>query len=791
MNIRLKRFLFFFPFQLVVLHLKKSHLMLLLWLILFAFVCEGLGMKYGVPYLFLYPEYFGAVGFWSFATTGFAVGGFITAFNLYTYTMHGHRFPFIATLSRPFYKFSLNNALVPLLFLLTYLYRSAAVQMGKELLPPGEVAVNLLGFVVGVYLFLLVAHLYFSRTNTDLHKLTGRDPEEYRPDAPPMDIRGPMPPPRPAGRAVPRVATRWLRRQQRARKWEVLTYMSGPFTLSLARSSAHYDKELLREVLWQNHINASIFEVISVASFLLLGAFNGIPFFEIPAAASAFLLFTMMVMIIAALFSWFKGWAITVLVALVLLLNLVSMRTEGFLYDNEARGLDYEVPAAPYTRDHITALATDTAQAREDALRMQTTLERWRHKQDRLGYPGEKPPLVLVNVSGGGLRAMLWTLRCLQAADSALGGGLMDRTALITGSSGGLIGATYFRQLFSASLRSDTIDLMDRRYLDDLSTDLLNTPAFGFVTNDLFIRYRRVSDGTHLYTLDRGHLFERQLNKHTRGLFDIRLEDMADDEALARIPLLVINPTSINDGRRLLICSQPIAHLCDIVPDIHQTAGSEPESIEFQRLFADQGASKLKLSSALRMTSTFPYIFPVVTLPSEPPMRVMDSGVRDNYGYRTMLTFLRVHREWIAAHTSGVVLLQIRDKQKDLAVRPVGGTVIGRLVNPAGNVFDNFVRVQDQDYDLMLQQASAWMDFPLTMVEMQLRHADDDEISLSWHLTALEKLQVLKAMRSAECRNGLDALREAVLGTQLVDLSALADRNGAVPDRASDPTPLP
>ncbi|MDV7399199.1 hypothetical protein RZS08_47755, partial [Arthrospira platensis SPKY1] len=103
---RLRRIIYFFPLQLLVLHVKKNHMLLLCWLLLFLYVTGSLGVKYGIPNLFLYPEYFGRVGFFSHAIVGFALGGFIIAFNLYSYTMHGYRFPFIATLARPFLKFN-------------------------------------------------------------------------------------------------------------------------------------------------------------------------------------------------------------------------------------------------------------------------------------------------------------------------------------------------------------------------------------------------------------------------------------------------------------------------------------------------------------------------------------------------------------------------------------------------------------------------------------------------------------------------------------------------------------
>jgi len=97
---KLRRIRFFFPFQLLILHFKKNHFLLFFWLLLFGFTTGVLASKFGVPQQFLIPEYRGASGILSFYIVGFALGGFITAFNLYSYIMHGYRFPFIATLNR-------------------------------------------------------------------------------------------------------------------------------------------------------------------------------------------------------------------------------------------------------------------------------------------------------------------------------------------------------------------------------------------------------------------------------------------------------------------------------------------------------------------------------------------------------------------------------------------------------------------------------------------------------------------------------------------------------------------
>ena len=115
-------------------------------------------------------------------------------------------------------------------------------------------------------------------------------------------------------------------------------------------------------------------------------------------------------------------------------------------------------------------------EARADAERLLPTLELWRKRNDSLAAAGTKPPLLIVNTSGGGLRAMLWTYRCLQVADSLIGGGLMDRAVLVTGSSGGLIGAAYFRQLHL--LQSDSVDPASPERLRELATDMLNPLGF-------------------------------------------------------------------------------------------------------------------------------------------------------------------------------------------------------------------------------------------------------------------------------------------------------------------------
>mgnify|MGYP003347633102 CR=1 FL=1 len=79
------RLYYSFPVQLVVLLLKKNHIMLIYWLVLLGWVTNSMSKTFGIPFLFLDPEYMGEVGMLSFFMTGLSAGAFIMAFNISSY----------------------------------------------------------------------------------------------------------------------------------------------------------------------------------------------------------------------------------------------------------------------------------------------------------------------------------------------------------------------------------------------------------------------------------------------------------------------------------------------------------------------------------------------------------------------------------------------------------------------------------------------------------------------------------------------------------------------------------
>lgn len=725
---RIRRIVFFFPFQLVFLHMKQNYLLLMFWLVLFGFAGQWLGTKYGIPYLFLSPEYMGSVGVGSHAILGFALGGFIMAFNIYSYVAHSHKFPFLATLSRPFLKFSINNFIVPAVFVGTYMITAVNFQIEKEFASLVESLLNMAGLLGGILLFIFLSLFYFFRTNKDIFRITGKKREQ---------IKDPK-----SDKTIPNVLhkrQRWFELHQ-GRGWVIETYMASPIKIALARDSRHYDDEVLRKVFVQNHINASIFEIVMLVSFIILGSFREIPVFQIPAGASIILLFTMFLMLVSACYSWFKGWTFTILVVALVLLNYGSSKLDMFRLENHAYGLNYNTSKAVYTEDALQALRDQPELHQQDKAHMLEILNRWRAKNVKTDQDA-KPKLVIISTSGGGLRSSLWTMRVMQYIDSISGNELLQHTPFITGSSGGMVGAAYMREMYLQQQQGvEGVSIYDAALLDNVSQDVLNPIGVSIATNDLFIRYQSFEYKGQHYTKDRGYAFERKLSQNIDGVLDKALMDYYEPEVNAEIPFMILAPSVVNDGRRLLIAAQPISFLTNNVPNGNVKSEALVEDIEFMRLFEEQGAENLSFMSALRMSATFPYITPTVNMPSEPSIEVMDAGLRDNFGLKTTLQFLYHFREWLSNNTSGVVILQIRDTQKDAQIEGVqSNSLFSKLTSPIGSMYGNFTNVQDYEHDQALQHASEWFSGDIDVVNLCLRHGTEDHISLSWHLTMFEK----------------------------------------------------
>ncbi|MDG1434994.1 MAG: patatin-like phospholipase family protein [Saprospiraceae bacterium] len=717
-----------FPVQLFFLHLRNNLLLIGMWIFVVLLLTGTIADLYGVKYLFLSPEYMGEVGFNSFFILGAAFGGFFMTWNLTTYLLDAHHFPFLASMKRPFTKFILNNFIVPLTFLVFYFTYTIWFQRYFEYWTINVIFTNCVGFLLGIVLMLFLSSAYFQFTNKDIFNFAKKRKGKLPPNL--IDTISP-------NRRIDRIHNI----KKGTVRWRVDTYLTESFRPRIVRSVQHYDYKLLFSVFKQNHLNALVVQLMSLVALIVMGYLIDYPMFRIPAGASILIMVSIVIALLGAITYWFDGWRTTVFFLLLIGINFLT-KFESFNHKNKAYGLDYEMEPAKYTYADLQKVCA-VENVNEDKNATIQILENWKKK-----FPNkEKPKMVLVCVSGGGLRAAAWVMQVLQKSDSLLDGRLFSHTVLTTGASGGMIGASYLRELFLKQQMGEDINIYDSKYIDIISQDLLNSIGFTIVTNDLFLPWAKFNVDGKTYRKDRGYIFEKQLNENTNNAFTKKIKDYKSPEAEAIIPMIFLTPSIVNDGRRMIISSQGVSYMTIPPIGVARPNAVEIDAVDFGRVFAKQGAQDMNFVTGLRMNATYPYILPNVYLPSKPGIEVMDAGFRDNYGINSATRFIHVFKDWILENTNGVVLLQISAQIKVEEIVPNDDQgAIESMLNPLG-IAGQILTLQDYEQDTNLGFIFDLLGRDKFEVIRYIYYPKDDmeRASISFHLTSKEKKDVLNS----------------------------------------------
>jgi hypothetical protein len=344
-----------------------------------------------------------------------------------------------------------------------------------------------------------------------------------------------------------------------------------------------------------------------------------------------------------------------------------------------------------------------------DLVDNELSLEAWRAGAtgawSRAAKPLAKPKMVIVSVSGGATRSAYWTALVLEALSKILDGQppnsptFAPSIRVITGTSGGMVGAAYFVERQYRDRVGATPE--KRSLVEQLPVDTLNSLASYIMLRDLprslfprLIYWR--GPGGWVEEFDRGTILEKSWDY----LRDRALQDYANEEKRGEIPSLILAPMMVEDGRLLLITNLDLSSrplLQSILTDQNLPLGlsvalragltgpplqKEPMvytrgskitedqdgstigtyslfGLEFFKLFPK--ATDFRVATAVRMNATFPFVSPAVSLPTEPPRQVVDAGYFDNYGVQVSSAWIHMNRRWLIQNTSGVLLVQIRD----------------------------------------------------------------------------------------------------------------------------------
>jgi len=677
--------------------------------------------SYGAFYLFLNPEYLGTTSYFSFQLLGICFGIFFITWNIVSYLLLSYRYSFVASMKWPLAMFTFNNSIIPLIFISLYLYKLYQFQTQEMFASPQQLLMYFLGMVAGFALVLFISAIYFMITNKNVFGyLDKENKQSFK-----------------TGEEL------WLNLSGNGLADRVEYYLTRRFRIRAVRDITHYSEDLLKRVFRQHHLNAFLLIILNLGILVSLGFVIDKPIFEIPAAGSIFLFFSVMISVFGLVYYWAEDWGNFAFIFFLICLNALS-GLDAFHYDNQAYGLDYSTKTI-YHLDSLNKIASKQ-NIKHDKAETIKILENWKAKNSKGKAKNFKPKMFIVLSSGGGSRSSAFTMKVIQTADSLTQGKLMQNTMLMSGASGGMIGLAYFRELYLRTQLGICEDLYHPKYQDNVSKDMLNKIWASVVTNDIYypIQMRKINGYT--YRLDRGMMMEKALNENTEYFLDKPLSSYKVFEKTAAIPISILASVNVLDSRKMLISSQNISYMMKANSSKNKYLDYEIDAIDFGRFFKNNEAQNLRYSTALRMNASYPFVLPSVSLPSKPKIDVIDAGIVDNFGMDVSLRFLNVFKKWINKNTSGVVIVQIRDTPKKDKIEDFEyRKMFSKFFSSYSSISENITVRQDYEHDYIVDATNDILKNKLEIIRFEYNPSDEEKkASLSFHITKKELKNIQK-----------------------------------------------
>ncbi len=718
----LKNIIYSFPVQLFILHFRKYQVLLIFWYILVSTINSGFLKTYGADALFFAPEYLDKVDALGGIIVGIAFGVFIMSWNITTFILHSKRCKFLATTTQPFLKYCINNAVLPILLLAFYFYKLFIFDRYYELMIVVEILAILAGIVVGFVLILFISFIYFFSAEKSIQKTiapiihsTRHFNYQYSEEPVKEDFG--------------------LR---------VSYYLGAGFRFRKVRKVSHYSTEFLDSIFKSHHFSGILSIVLAFAFLIVVGFFMDSRLFQVPAAASILIFFAVMTAVIGSLTYFLQSWSLPFFILLIFFFNALYTY-EIIDIRNKAYGINYlnKDDRPLYNKASIIQLCLPE-KVESDRQNMIAILENWKQKQSE-----EKPVMIFVNVSGGGLRSGTFVMNTMQQLDSISDGNISKHTIMISGASGGMLAAAYYRELFYEQQQNKSIKLNDQQYLNNIGKDILNPVFSSMIARDIFSPVQKFKIGDYKYVKDRGYAFEQKLNSNCGGVLGKQLKEYAVLEKESKIPLMIFNSTITHDGRKMMISTQPISFMMKPFQSVKDSM-VYPDAIDFAAMFKKQDPMNIQLLTALRMNATFPYVLPNVWLPSNPVIDVMDAGLRDNFGQETSLRFMENFKDWIRDNTGGVIIIQMRDRKPDQWEQSFSkGSIMEAVIKPATILQSNWYKLQDYAEASQFSYLQNALDSSLHRIDFMYVPEKSEKIAaLNFHLTAREKRDVVASFNN-------------------------------------------
>lgn len=345
------------------------------------------------------------------------------------------------------------------------------------------------------------------------------------------------------------------------------------------------------------YLFAAVLASLSFSIWIVIGGFKqghiGAPatWTTIPSLAYVCLALVVLSWILSALTFFFDRWRVPLLLIVVLWTLAVGRSTETDYY--------YRVSVDPHNQFEFPKPA--------DIL-------------DQKSRP------VIIATAGGGIQAAAWTAKVIQGIEVRTNNLLLKNTALISSVSGGSVGALYV----GAYLYGNAPQKLER--LDDVNraarASSLDDVAWGLVNPDLWRAFWPIVRDP---VIDRGWALERSWEERS-DLQEVYLSDWAYRAKLKNLPAFLFNTTAIETG-------SPVVFTNTDFPDRKDTWSWDQRHIR-NILDLCGHDCKLRVSTAARLSATFPYVSPAARGYPCPAYHIVDGGYYDNYGVTTAIAWL-------------------------------------------------------------------------------------------------------------------------------------------------------
>ena len=316
-------------------------------------------------------------------------------------------------------------------------------------------------------------------------------------------------------------------------------------------------------------------------------------------------------------------------------------------------------------------------------------LAAWKQKAAEL-QEGDKPKMVLVGTSGGASLAAYWTGLVLDGLAGSSIKGIVQAIRVVAGASGGMVGAGYFTgmapQIKTGGEWQQEEHSVVKKMIDDsiayqrkkiynrpIPRDLL-TQVFGqLVMHDILSIFFPWVPKWGVLDADRGKTLQKQFKSLGVNRADLQQQpettgdewspsfgDFMPEERDGTRPSLVFSPMLVETGVPMFLSNLNLTSIRD------ERKNASSGSVAFFDVFTHSLGS-FHIATAIRMSATFPYLSPAVSLPTKYSRRVVDAGYYDNFGVNFIGQFLLNPevRAWLIKNTSGVAVIQIRAFPKE------------------------------------------------------------------------------------------------------------------------------